>query len=93
MYGGRSTLLSGSSRYRMAATLQVAMAIEDDSDAVLFDAADILDSAGRNGLIKLAQAADLPVLVCMTMRQEQVPDLAKIGGASYWLNDGEAVKI
>jgi hypothetical protein len=82
-------LLSESEKYRARTALQVALADLDGSDAVIVDAADILDRAGRNGLFKMLKASGLRALVCMTMNvPTDVPDLAKAGlGASYWLGD------
>lgn len=82
-------LLSESEKYRARTVLQVALADLDGSDAVIVDAADILDRSGRNGLFKMLTASGLRALVCMTMNQvADVPDLSKAGlGASYWLGD------
>lgn len=88
--GGRPyILLSESEKFRVRVTLQLALADLDGSDAVIVDAADILDRTGRNGLFKMLKASNLRSLVCMTMNtQADVPDLAKAGlGASYWLAD------
>lgn len=85
-------LLSASEQFRCRITLQVALADRDGSAAVVIDAADILDRAGRNGLFKMLEAAGMPALVCMTMnRPDDVPDLAKARmGRSYWLGGGVA---
>lgn len=91
--GGRPyRLLSTSEQYRVRVTLQVAMARLDGSDALVIDAADLLDAPARSGLIALLDTAGLPALVCMTAsRASQVPDLARAGlGASYWIEDGAA---
>lgn len=93
MYGGRSTLLSASEKYRMSATLQARMAQDDGSDAVVFDAADVLDGAGRNGLVKIALHLPIPSLICMTLKRDQVPNVGPIGGVAYWLEEGEAKRI
>jgi hypothetical protein len=88
--GGRAyILLSESEKYRVRVTLQVALADLDGSEAVIVDAADILDRIGRNGLLKMLHASGMRSLVTMTMNtQADVPDLAKPGfGRSYWLAD------
>lgn len=88
--GGRPyLLLSESEKFRVRVALQVALAGYDGSDAVIIDAADILDRAGRNGLFKLLRRADVPALVCMTIDEPaKVPDLSKAGmGRSYWIAD------
>lgn len=89
-FGGRAyLLLSASEQFRCRVTLQVAMASMDGSDAVIVDAADILDRTGRNALFALLQSSGLLSLVCMTMnRVEDVPDLRAAGiGRSYWIAD------
>lgn len=95
-YGGTPyLLLSESAKFRVRTILALTMSGMDRSEAVIIDAADILDKGGRNGLFKALQAAGLPALVCMTMdKKELVPDLVKAGiGASYWIEDAVAVAI
>jgi len=46
-------LLSKSTQYRVQISLQAAFALLDQSVMLLVDGADILDSAGRNGLFKM----------------------------------------
>lgn len=91
-YGGTIyLLLSESAKFRVRTILQMGLAILDKSQALIIDAADILDKGGRNGLFKAVKQVGLPCLISMTMdSKELVPDLAKAGiGASYWIN-GEA---
>lgn len=95
-YDGRAwALLSESERYRVRVLLQVAIALRDRSRALVIDAADILDKAGRNGLVQLLRHAALPALVCMTIpTPNDVPDLRASGiGASYWISEGVAVPL
>lgn len=95
-YDGRVwTLLSESERFRVRVLLQVAAALRDGSRALVIDAADILDRAGRNGLIKLLRHADLPALVCMTLpTPNEAPDLQAAGiGESFWIRDGVALPL
>lgn len=90
-YGGRAwSLLSESERYRVRVLLQVAVSMLEGAAAVVIDAADILDKAGRNGLVALLRHAGLPALVCMTIpTPTEVPDLKAAGlGESYWIRDG-----
>lgn len=92
-YGGTIyLLLSESAKFRVRTILAIGMALLDKSQALIVDAADILDKTGRNGLFKALQACKLPALVAMTMDTvESVPNLGKAGiGASYWIN-GNAV--
>lgn len=79
-------LLSESEKFRVRVSLQVVLAGYDGSGVVIVDAADILDRAGRNGLIRMLARGGVPALVCMTIdEREKVPNLAKIGGRSYWM--------
>ncbi len=92
-YGGTIyLLLSESAKFRVRIILQMGMALIDKSQAIIIDAADILDKGGRNGLFKAVKQAGIPALVAMTMDDKSlVPNLAKAGqGYSYWLN-GDAV--
>lgn len=98
-YEGRPyALLSDSEKYRVRVTLQVALAAKDrdgrGSDLLVFDGADILDRWGRNGLVRLACAAGRPVLICMTLAsKEETPNLVKVGGVSYWIENNTATKL
>lgn len=88
-YGGTIyLLLSESAKFRVRVILQMGMALIDKSQALIIDAADILDKGGRNGLFKAVKAAALPCLVSMTIdSKELVPNLNKAGiGSSYWIN-------
>ena len=96
-YGGTIyLLLSESAKFRVRVILQIGMAMLDKSQALIIDAADILDKGGRNGLFKTVKATGLPCLVAMTIdAKELVPNLGKAGlGASYWINgDAKAEAI
>lgn len=93
-YGGRPYgLLSASEQVRCAVTLQVAIALQDGSDALVIDGADILDSKGRMGLIGgLLPYVGLSAVVGMTLlKRGSAPDLAAHGiGATYWVEGGVA---
>lgn len=98
-YEGRPwPLLSASEQYRVRVTLQVALAARDrdgkGSGLLVIDWADILDKAGRNGLLRLAASACAPVLICMTLpSKEETPNLQKLGGSSYWIENAVATKL
>lgn len=91
-YDGRDyRLLSQSEKFRVRVTLQLTIAEIDGSEAVVIDAADVLDKAGRNGLIMAVLATGLPALVCMTMNARgDMPDMSnpRIGGLSAWIEAG-----
>ncbi len=95
-YGGRPwALLSESERYRVCVAMQVAVAVKQKSEALIIDAADILDREGRNGLINMLRDVGIPALVCVTIPSlKDVPDLGAKGlGASYWIRDGLVMPI
>lgn len=93
LYAGRSfPLLSESEQFRVFTALQCAMAIKDNSDAVIIDRADILDRDGRNGLFKMLKSTELKSIVCMTTLppSSPAPDLHKAGlGMAYEVLNGE----
>lgn len=92
IYGGRAYhLLSASEKYRVRVTLQVALARIENVDLVVIDAADILDSHGREGLMGMLDYDDGPLsLVAMTIpMRERAPDLSKAGlGETWWVENG-----
>lgn len=88
-YAGRAYgwQLSESEKFRARVALQLVMASIDGSALVVIDAADIMDSRGRNGLFTLIKDASRPVVVTMTMNKKtDVPDLSKIGVKTFWIN-------
>lgn len=89
-YGGRAFIfISDSEKYRVRATLQVAIAKLDKSDMIVLDGADILGKQGRNGLMKLLVGAKIPALVSMTIDSaDLMPDLPAAMGVSYWVENG-----
>lgn len=90
-WNGRPLVMcSESERWRAAAALQIAIARRDGSPAVILDRADVLDGAGRSGLIKMLLKIGVPALVAMTANgPDKVPDLAAKGaGCTYWLEAG-----
>ena len=92
-YGGRPYMKVWESQaYRVRATLAVAMAEIDKSSMLILDAAGVLDQKGRNGLIKMLQAAGIPALVAMTFSTPRtVPNLRALGmGEAYWIDQGIA---
>lgn len=95
-YGGRHyALLSASEQYRVRAILQTAIALRDGSQMVIFDGADILDNAGREGLFALLQVINIFAIVAMTInKQSAVPDLRSAGiGESFWVSSGNCMPL
>jgi len=86
--GRRYEFLSASEQYRVRVILQVAEKNDGDLPLV-FDAIDILDNAGRNGLIKLLRSKVKNALLTATiLKREEAPDLSKVGGKTLWLENG-----
>lgn len=94
-YAGREYgwQLSESEKFRCRVALQLAMAEVDQSALVVIDAADILDSKGRNGILALIKSAGRPVIMTMTMnRKEDVPKLSALGIESFWINQSGEIE-
>lgn len=90
VYDGKPLLLlSASECFRVTATIRLAMAAIDSSALCVIDAADILDRAGRNGLIRLATSQSVPVVICMTSQLDQIPKTSARCRV-YWLEAGTA---
>jgi hypothetical protein len=83
---------SGSEQFRADVVLQLVLGFQyEDSNAVVIDAADILDNPARMGLLQLAsQCHNRPVVIAMTAsKRDAVPDLASKGlGATLWVEGG-----
>ena len=93
-HGTPYMLLSKSEQFRVAVVLQIGISIVDGSKIVLIDGADILDSAGRNGLFGVLVSLGIEAIVAMTInKSEEVPNLSKFGGVSYWISNSEATKL
>lgn len=94
--GGRPyALLSNSEQYRVRAALQVATAIIDGSDLTIMDDVDVLDSAGRGGLVTmLVRKKVRAVLGMMTTKPDGLPPLAaKKAGHVYWIEGGASTEV
>ncbi len=82
-------LLSESEQYRVRIISQLYAAGIDDSEIVIIDRADLLDSKGRAGLFKVVKATGKHALICMTIsKREDVPALPAALGAAYWVENG-----
>jgi hypothetical protein len=81
--------LSQSEKYRVRATLQLAIAGIDNSNIMIFDGADIMMKSGRNGLISAVLKSGIPAIICMSfLDRKDVPDMSKVGGTAVWVEDG-----
>lgn len=88
-YNGMPIILcSASETFIAGITLQISTALMNKDEIVIIDGADILDSRGRNGLFTVLNAHKMGALVCMTINaKENMPDLSKIGGKGYWVEN------
>lgn len=87
-------LASESEQFRCRVTLQAAIIQIESAPVFIIDRADILDAVGRNGLIKLARAVGVPVVIGMTIsKRDDVPNVARLGGAAYWVENGTALRV
>ena len=89
-------LLCKSERWRVRVLLQMWMASEDNSAAVIIDGADIIvDRPLRNGLFRLIKHVGLPALVTMALPdRDQLPDLkAAKRGVSCWIENNELKEL
>ncbi|MBE0508425.1 MAG: AAA family ATPase [Marinospirillum sp.] len=85
--------LSESEKFRCRVILQAALADLDCSPVMVVDAADILDKKGRNGLIGMAKKLGRPIIIMMTINEKKdVPNLAPLGMASFWINESGEVE-
>lgn len=82
--------LSESEQWRAEVILALAIATIDGSPVVLLDRADVLDSRGRNGLLKLLRRLGRTAVACMTLPIAQAEKLADAGIPVFWLENGQA---
>jgi hypothetical protein len=89
-YGGTPWMLaSQSEQYRCRAALQIAVAQIDGSTVVVLDGADVLDAAGRKGLMVALAKCGRQAIVGMTIdSREKLPKLDAIGGSVVWIQEG-----
>ena len=89
-YGGRRYVMcSESEQFRVRILLQYLVAGIEGAPFVMIDRVDMLDTAGRNRLCRLALKAEIPTLVFMTLDKEaDAPGLNRVGGETYWIEGG-----
>ena len=81
-------ILSESEQYRVRATIQMAIAMRDGSDLLIFDRADLLTKQGRNGLFHACRSCGVKSLILMSYsNKEEMPNLSG-ENFSYWLEEG-----
>ena len=94
-YGKRMYLMSsGGEKFRMRATLQVAIGIKDGSKMLIVDGCDVLDLDGKNGLLKMIIGAKIPAILSFMMASaDLVPVYPEKFAKSYWLEGGKCERL
>ena len=83
-------VLSESEQYRVRSTIQIAIAISDNSDVLIFDRVDLLTKTGRNGLLRVCKSLSCKSVILLSANTLQdIPQLNSDGEISYWVANGE----
>lgn len=81
--------ISNSAKWKVRLCLQIVIALFNKDELVLIDDAEILDSEHKNSLFKLLTQMPFESIVAMTLPNKEVmPNLEKLNGVSYWIEDG-----
>jgi hypothetical protein len=88
-------LISTAAQFKTRVILQIACARLDGSQLVLIDAADVLASnENRMALIRLIISSKISAIIGMSFSDKsKVPRLTKVGGRSYWIENGVAEEL
>lgn len=87
-------LTSNSEKYRIRATFQLYFAKIENAPLVIFDEFEMLDNAGRNGMIKTIMRNNIPAFITITVDDKIMIDkLVKLGATAYWMKGGCSEKI
>jgi len=90
MYGDRHYVLcSASEKLWINTAFQLFVAKKDGSDLVIVDNFDTFMKQERTWTIQAILDSKVPALVLMSMSKRELPDLSKIGGSAYWIEDGK----
>lgn len=90
-YGGVQfgRFLAKSERYRSHVLCQYMIGHFEKSCLLIVDDSDELTGDIRNGLIKMILKSGInTIIACALKSKEELPDLSKFGGKSYWIEDG-----
>ena len=90
-YGTRPlAFCSASEQFFSRIALQMAIAKHLGHRIIVVDGVDIvLNKPQRNGIFKAIMGSGMLALVCMSFAsKEEMPDLGKVGGNGYWVQDG-----
>lgn len=96
-YGGfPAWKLSKSAKFRVRVLLQAVFAERENAPLLVIDAADILETEARNGLIYLLKELGRPALVTATQTpgKDKIPDFKAAGfGITYLIIDGKTQEL
>jgi hypothetical protein len=85
-------LIAKSERYRARVLLQLMVAMAENSRFVIIDDTDELTKSIRNDLLKVILRSDTQSIVVTALdNREDMPDLSKINGKAYWIDEGKVV--
>jgi hypothetical protein len=93
------TFISRSAQWRVRTAIQITMAKISKEQLVVIDDVDMLDNAGKRGLLKVLSGMDFKSVLGIAMGNsgdlKESPEfvkikdsVSKIGGRAYWINDG-----
>ena len=93
-YAGRPYVIcSGAEQYRCRVTMQVMLATLEQSPILLLDGTDILDPAGRLGLVNLLRSTGITAVIAMTARKDYAQGVAKLFDTAFWIDAGQVTKM
>ncbi|MEO5349788.1 MAG: AAA family ATPase [Magnetococcus sp. YQC-3] len=93
-YAGRPYVIcSAAEQYRCRVTMQVLLASLEQPPILLVDGTDILDSAGRMGLVNLLRSTGITTVIAMTARQDYAQGVARLFDAAFWVEGGQVTQI
>ena len=83
-------LIAKSERYRARVLLQLMVSMAESSPFVIIDDADELTKTFRNQLLRVILNSGINAIVVSALEDKKdVPDLSKINGRTYWIEDGK----
>ncbi|MCK5450241.1 MAG: hypothetical protein KAI70_00595 [Candidatus Omnitrophica bacterium] len=79
-----------SERYRARVLLQLMVAMAEHAKLVVIDDSDELVKTTKNSLMKVILQSKISAIVVSALdNRSELPDLSKIDGLSYWIENGE----
>ena len=93
-YAGRPYVIcSGAEQYRCRVTMQVMLAMIEQSPILLLDGTDILDSSGRQGMVNLLRSTGITTVIAMTAKRDYAGAVAKLFDSIFWVEGGQVMQI